>query len=410
MARLSPFNPTPQRQYHNADGPGGSPINYGSGPPGRPAPGTFHPNVTDPSTYVPDPTAAQNSAWQAMHDASTAKTNAALQAAYNANPAWQQAVQSGNFGAAMAQQRAGQDANQKAAFVAQGGDPNNWATRFQQSWPTPTMANGQRGPGAPTTASVNAMPPPPQTTGNPGGMLSPQEQANLSMGAGGFGGIPGQISGGQGGQFGQMQQALNQANLQRMMQAAQMPYGQMMQQATGKPQGAPDYSNLGPQTTGNPGGGGGVSDLVGHIGPNTQWDMSGAQQYLQQGRPSPFNPPSYPPSGRQPIGPYNLPPMNLPPSQPPMGGQFQNPYMQQSPYSAPWQGNVGYDMSGMGMWGGGGGMGNFLGGGMASPYGGMQSSPYSMASPFMAQQNFGGFGGGMSSPFMGGGYPFMGPY
>jgi hypothetical protein len=55
-------------------------------------------------------------------------------------------------------------------FIDQGGSADAWNNRFKQAWPTPTMANGQRGPGAPATAGgplsgPAAMPP----SGNPKG-------------------------------------------------------------------------------------------------------------------------------------------------------------------------------------------------------------------------------------------------
>jgi hypothetical protein len=145
----------------------------------------FTPDPSDPRNagYFVADDPAKDAAWQQQHDAD----QAALAASLQNNPDYQQALKNRDLNGMMAALRTMQNQSAMQKFIDQGGSADAWNNRFKQAWPTPTMKDGTRGPGAPATAggplsSPAAMPP----SGNPKGGPPP-----ASVQGGATGGGPG---------------------------------------------------------------------------------------------------------------------------------------------------------------------------------------------------------------------------
>lgn len=201
----------PTRGYANADGPGGSTVDYGPHRGGFSFNGLQSPRWSDrdPSfDYTPEKLAAEAAARQPYLDA----RNAAL----NADPAYSQAAAGGDIKAALARMVQMKQANQRQNFIDQGGQGATWDNRFsnENNYPRPTSSIGySHGPGRPDfdTRATNPSPYGPGNTA-PGVRRGATPQANAPMSAGappsanpmfeGYqGGGQGIVSGGSG-QFG----------------------------------------------------------------------------------------------------------------------------------------------------------------------------------------------------------------
>lgn len=370
MALATIQRSTPQKQYQNADGPGGQPINYGpsrgggvagqdpfaggaapygmspwvggnagvplpwSGPPGQSV-GTrtpqYTPDAGDPRNagyFYRNPAQAAGGQWDQQQAANVSRGQQQIQN----DPQAAAALASGDWKTMTARlHQMGQQA-QADRFIQGGGTQQGWDSRFGQAWPTPTMANGQRAPGAPVSAG------------------GPQQQMNPNVGS---------------------------------QSGSSMITGYQPSGLTGSPASGSGY------------GGASVDPYM--TGPMRS--TGGAQSTLaadaQRTMPGNFTPPPGP-TGRPTTGPVSMPPSN--PSDP---RQLPNPYVQGNSGYSPFMGSqyggsVGYDMGGMGQM--------FSGGGYPqqqqfNPYGGggagsnmAQSNPYAGQSwtPMQNMMNGGG--------------------
>lgn len=380
----------PQKQYQNADGPGGQPINYGpsrgggvpgqdpfaggaapygaspyygsqrsttpmpnSGPGGPPI---YTPALNDPrnaSYFHNDPTQAPGGAWDQQQAANVSRGQQQIQN----DPQAAAALASGDWKTMTSRmQQLGQQA-QANRFIQGGGTQQGWDSRFGQAWPTPTMANGTRAPGAPTSAGG----PPamnPNVGSQSGSSMIQGYQPSPMQGA--VGGMQGAMGGGQmsPGQMSQMQPGLMGA-MQGAMGGRVAPSGQ--------PLNSPLMSTGGNQAM-----------------------LAADAQRTAPYNPGGFNPA---PGGR----PVNQPPPGTQPGGPPQGprqfpgGQPPQPDYGYTPFQgSQWGGNVGYDMGGMSQMFGGG-----MGGG--SPYAATQGgfNPYGGGGYGSNMQTSQGYGGNM---------------
>lgn len=173
----------PTRGYANADGPGGSTVDYGPHRGGFSFNGLQSPRWSDrdPSfDYTPEKLAAEAAARQPYLDA----RNAAL----NADPAYSQAAAGGDIKAALARMVQMKQANQRQNFIDQGGQGATWDNRFsnENNYPRPTSSIGySHGPGRPDfdTRATNPSPYGPGNTA-PGVRRGATPQANAPMSAG----------------------------------------------------------------------------------------------------------------------------------------------------------------------------------------------------------------------------------
>lgn len=378
-----------------------------SGPPGQSvgqrAPAAT-PDAGDPRNagyFVPENTPDQ----QAAIDTRNQAHNDSFSARLAGSPGYQQMLQKYQGG-----QLSQGDWVQARTRANLGLDPTQLYNP-NQGWPTPTMADGTRGPGAPSTSGgpMQAPPqqgPPPTSYGapaqNPGvygnSQITGYQPSPGGMGGGGIqagdyvahpGGMQGAMSGmGQalnGQQGADLMNWMNSANqspnqsragqqsqLHSLLQASQQPYGQMYGASSGQASAMP-Y-------------GGGQSNY-GSFDPQM---LNGA---MTQGRTAPWQPFNPPPGGR----PFNPPPPAQPPVDPRQfpgggGGPSFNPYITGNSGYTPfqggqWGGQVGYDTGGgLGQYYGNGGGGQSYGGGYA-PQG------YGGGMQYGAPQFGGGYGG-----------------
>lgn len=192
------YDRTPRKQYQNADGPGGSTINYGN-PRGKSqdqryrearekygnSPWYGREKDTTPMPLIdedtpfwsPNPADPRNAGYyvqtdpavEAARDAAIAADKAKSRAAYNADPAYSQAKAAGDIKGQIAAMLAMKQANQQQRFIDQGGAAETWQNRFNTEWPVPASPSGnyQYGPGrpGPTPPGVAQSAPPASPSG-----------------------------------------------------------------------------------------------------------------------------------------------------------------------------------------------------------------------------------------------------
>ena len=167
----------PTRGYANQDGPGNTTIDYG------PHRGGFTP-PTPPTSYVDHATPF----YDQQHAGDVARRAELLAG----NDAYQQAKAAGDLRGQIAAMTAMRGQMQQDRFVAQGGTPETWNTRFsnENNWPRPTSSIGySHGPGRPDypTRATNPSPYGPGNSAPPpssGVRRGATPQANAPMSAG----------------------------------------------------------------------------------------------------------------------------------------------------------------------------------------------------------------------------------
>lgn len=318
----------PTRGYANADGPGGSTVDYGPHKGGFSFAGLQSPrwDDRDPSRdMTPAMLAAEQAARQPMID----RRNELLAG----NDAYQQAKAAGDLKGQIAAMTAMRGQMQQDRFVAQGGTPETWQNRYDENnqWPVPRSPSGnyQYGPGrpGPTPPNVAQSAPSgvrrgatPQGGGSMGAAVSMMDSRPPSQNP--------------------MMQGYQSAYPQGgyMGGGAGVPTGSGWGSAGGRPMTTEAYSS-GPGwwNQGNPG----ASMGGGEMGYMYDQPMMAAQG----GRTAPWQ--GLAPGSRQPIGPYQPP--QLDPSMRGGGSGWGGMQAGYAPFDA---GNYSmpYDMMGMGQW------------------------------------------------------------
>ncbi len=182
------------KTFNNADGPGGSTIDYGSARGkrqdqrykearekygssnwyGRAGDANPMPNAGGPSArgkvtpfFTPDAGDPRNDGYYVAEnhsmDDSIAAAKARNREAYNADPAFAAAKGAGDLKAQIAAMAAARAGAQRQRFVDQGGQGSTWDNRFDESnaWPVPGVSKsgaGQSSGGGASTGSLEVQP------------------------------------------------------------------------------------------------------------------------------------------------------------------------------------------------------------------------------------------------------------